>query len=143
MVFKGSPPLQFYRHVKRHPRLARHFDLSTDGCSAPGWLEEIPVAVKYIREHKEKVRRACLIHDFGYRNFGPGEFKLARWRMTAKQQSWSLRGAKANIDRRFLQQQYRICKSSGESGYFDACPRMARRFYRAVVLFGGEAWNSG
>jgi hypothetical protein len=63
--------------------------------------------------------------------------------MTAKQQSWSLRGAKANIDRRFLQQQYRICKSSGESGYFDACRWMARRFYKAVVLFGGEAWNSG
>ena len=72
--------------MKRHPRLTRHFDLSTDGCSAPGWLEGHPVAAKYIREHKEKVRRACLIHDFGYRNFGPGEFKLARWRMTAKQQ---------------------------------------------------------
>lgn len=143
VVFKSSPPLQFYRHVKRHPRLGRHFDLHTDGCSAPVWLDKIPLAGKYVRTHRKKFRRACIIHDFGYHNFGPGEFKLARWRMTAKQQAWGLRRAKANIDRRFLQQMYRICKTTDETGYFDACPRVARKFYWAVVHFGGDAWASG
>jgi hypothetical protein len=38
---------------------------------------------------------------------------------------------------------YRICKHSGESSYFDACPRVARAFYGAVVQFGGSSWNSG
>jgi Prokaryotic phospholipase A2 len=138
IIFKSSPPLQFYRHVKRHPKLKRRLDLEfeNNGCSAPEWTEEIPLAGKYIREGKETFRRACMIHDFGYRNFGPGELKLQRFRMTQKQQDWGLPGAKANIDRRFLQQMYRICKSTDETGYFDACPRVARKFYWAVVHFG-------
>ncbi len=93
VVFRGSPPLEFYRHVKRHPRGTARFDFSTDGCSAPGWLDNVPLAGGIVREHKRKFRRACLIHDFGYRNFGPGEIGLQWWRMTDKQQSWGLHGA--------------------------------------------------
>ena len=63
--------------------------------------------------------------------------------MTDKQQSWGLHGAKANIDRRFLQLMYRVCKSTGEGGPFDACPRVAKAFSGAVVQFGGSSWSSG
>jgi len=31
---------------------------------------------------------------------------------------------------------FRICKSTGETGWFDACPRVAKGFYKAVSAFG-------
>ncbi|GAA0844734.1 phospholipase A2 [Streptosporangium amethystogenes subsp. fukuiense] len=102
-----------YPDFERHPRVAP-FDWSTDGCTGIGQF----------------FRRACVIHDFGYRNFGNhGALKLSPFPATKE---W--------IDERFWHEMRRICFDTyGPSGgATQGCLGGAYTAYKYVRDHGGE-----
>lgn len=135
VVFRGSPMLQFLKHVRHTPSLRRKFDMSNNGCSVPDWIDT--------HGYERIFRRACVVHDFGYRNFGPGEIHVDRAYLGRPQRRWSANTDKEYIDRRFKQLMDRICEHREDSDGWDACEFMAEAFYRAVRHGGNDAWHNG
>lgn len=136
VVFRGSPMLQYLKHVRHTPSLRRWFDMSSNGCSVPDGIPTFG--------YERIFRRACVVHDFGYRNFGPGELNVDRAYLGRPQRRWDANTDKEYIDRRFKQLMDRICEHrDDEDGFFDACDEMAEAFYRAVRHGGNDAWNNG
>lgn len=80
-----SLPYKQFGWLRAHDRVAP-FDWSSDGCSwtPPAWANLF--------------RPACLLHDFGYRNFG-NRLRLQR---TEPRRAW--------IDGRFYTEMKRICR---------------------------------
>jgi hypothetical protein len=94
------------------------FDWTTDGCSGR--------AIPNIGDWKGVFHRACVQHDFGYRNFGGrGELKLDP---TESRRLW--------IDDRFLTEMTRIC-SDGGYGPLSPCLGTAYTIHSAVRAAGG------
>ena len=115
------------------------FNYTNDGCSVPSYVVFAGLAGAAVTYYKGVFKNACIIHDFGYRNFGSGkqagftQYSVNRNYLTANQRSWGLSGTKANIDRRFLSQMQMIC-----SGRLDkaVCNQAANVFHSAVKNFG-------
>lgn len=136
VVFRGKPMLQWLKFVRHSPGLKRHFDMSNNGCSVP---DKVPTF-----DYDRIFRRACVVHDFGYRNFGPGEYHVKRKFLTKPQRDWGRHTDKEFIDRRFKQLMDRICvQREDRDGWWDACEKMAEIFYRVVRHGGNDAWNNG
>ncbi|MEW2576842.1 phospholipase A2 [Streptomyces syringium] len=96
------------------------FDWSTDSCSPP-----TPTA------WAKAFHRACVMHDFGYRNYGsPGPKGLHPLDPTENR--------RLAIDNRFLQEMQRICDD--QPGVLPDCRGAAQLMHRAVRLLGGPAF---
>lgn len=93
------------------------FDWSDDGCSAPG-----------AKTWKKRFKRACLRHDFGYRNFGAG-FKKSQW-FDPKDKR------RAYVDELFLTDMRNICDSNDWFG----CGTAAKGFFKVVRRCGGSGF---
>ncbi|MCC3779211.1 phospholipase [Streptomyces sp. UNOB3_S3] len=92
------------------------FDWSTDGCTPP-----TPSAWATV------FRPACVMHDFGYRNYGGG----LRLDPGEERRAW--------VDRRFLEEMRRVCADRPSEPGFD-CAGAAQTMYTAVRSFGSTAW---
>ena len=103
---------------KQFPAYAQHreapFDWTTDGCSAPTpW------------PWSRVFRAACVMHDFGYRNYGNQGSTHLRLDPTEKRRNW--------IDDRLLVEMNRIC-DDGRLGL--PCKAAAKTIHSAVHLGG-------
>jgi hypothetical protein len=59
-------------------RYPAQIDWSTDGCSLPGYIDVfIPV---FALAYSTAFNNSCVIHDFGYRNYGNGKHHLGKTR---------------------------------------------------------------
>lgn len=137
VVFRGDPMLEYLNWAKKD--LPGKFNYSNDGCSVPAYVSFAGLTGAAVTYYKGVFKNACIIHDFGYRNFGSGtqagykQYSLNKDYLTANQRGWGLSGAKANIDRRFLSQMQMICSSRIDE---IVCDRAASVFYTAVKNFG-------
>ncbi|OAR25728.1 hypothetical protein A8W25_09240 [Streptomyces sp. ERV7] len=109
------------RTYREFPAYARQreepFDWDTDGCSPP-----TP------RSWARAFQDACVIHDFGYRNYGGQRLRLDPTEARRK-----------SIDDRLLEEMLRIC--TDRPGTLPNCPGTARTMYQVVRLYGGSAFN--
>lgn len=142
VVFRGRPMMEWYAHVKATPNLSDRFDMDNNGCSAPGWTEFTTAG------WSEIFHRACVIHDFGYRNFGPGEIHVNRAYLTFGQPDWDADTDKEWIDQRFKQMMMWICAERDQpggpdAGHWDTCEKWANTYYSGVRWGGNDAWNNG
>ncbi len=141
--FRGNPMMEFYNHVDATPDLRRRFDMSNNGCSSPDWLD---LNTDY---WNDVFRRPCIIHDFGYRNFGPGEIHVNEaYLMPGQRNDWGADTDKEWIDQRFKQTMMWICAERDEpggpdAGHPDNCENYADAYYSAVRWGGNDAWNNG
>ena len=108
---------QYNRNHLRWSSLS-YMDWSTDLCSAP---------LNFGNSHWD-FHRACIRHDFGYRN-------LKRIERTFGRDVWSY-GNKANVDTQFGRDMADRC---GEWNWWvrGACKDTARAYENTVRLFGG------
>ncbi|MET9414704.1 phospholipase A2 [Streptomyces klenkii] len=96
------------------------FDWDTDGCSPPTPTEWAAV-----------FRPACVMHDFGYHNYG--NHGSTRLRLDPTE------ARRTAIDNRFLQEMHRICDDQPHA--LGNCRGAARTMYSAVRLYGGRAFH--
>lgn len=138
-VFRGSW-LTNYRYLKNHPKFAQNLrlDLSSDGCSIPkGWPNWIK---DEIRPFKKFFRQPCVIHDFGYRNFGPNDsLKVQKKYLTAKQRKTG-DTSKELIDQRFRSMMLYKCEKKFDGLQEFGCKAAAQAFFVGVDQFGNKAW---
>lgn len=144
VVFRGNPMMEWYNHVKATPILAAKFDMSNNGCSAsaakaylPSWLDDD------VDSYSRIFHRACVLHDFGYRNFGPGEVHVNEAYLLSGQRDWNADTDKEYIDQRFHALMDKICVARDDIDGWDACEQMSDAFYAAVRWGGNTAWNNG
>ncbi|AUH44566.1 phospholipase A2 [Streptomyces sp. CMB-StM0423] len=97
------------------------FNWTTDGCSVPTGYAP----------YSDVFRPACVLHDFGYRNYGADhELKLSPTRET---KNW--------IDGRFRTEMRRICDDRDTSRLSHlTCVNAAEAYYEAVQLGGDNAF---
>lgn len=108
------------RTYRKFPAYSQHrekpFDWDTDGCSPP---TPAPWA--------EAFHEACVIHDFGYRNYGGQGLRLDPTEARRK-----------IIDDRLYEEMLWICSDRPEA--LLNCPGAARTMYQAVRQYGGPAF---
>ncbi|MCC3776808.1 phospholipase A2 [Streptomyces sp. UNOB3_S3] len=108
------------RTYREFPAYARQhekpFDWTTDGCTHP-----TP------RSWAKVFHDACVIHDFGYRNYGGGGLRLDPTEARRK-----------SVDDRFLEEMLRICRDRPDA--LTNCPGAARTMHQAVRQYGGAAF---
>jgi hypothetical protein len=114
-----------YKAFDALPKNEAPFNWSADGCSNPAG--SVPV----LGDFDDDFFRACLIHDFGYRNYGHG---------LALSPNEDTRGW---IDDRLLQETRRICNN--EVPFLDRpiCHAVAGAFWTAVRNFGRDSFYNG
>lgn len=138
--------MQWMKALRNYPDMRRRFDMSSNGCSVKGAKKYLPDDL--VDNFARIFRKSCVIHDFGYRNFGPGELGLQRKYLNGKQKQWGAIGLREYIDRRFLVTMDRTCArrdrpGGPDDGHWDWCDRAAEAFYIVVRNFGDDAWNNG
>lgn len=114
-------PLKKFMKVYRSPKkgVDKSFNWRDyDGCSLPRLIK--PVAARWDKEF----RRACMRHDFGYRNFGNG---LALG---------SDQTHKSAIDVKFRSDMRAICPEKAAGRDLATCYAAAEAFYTGVSRFG-------
>jgi hypothetical protein len=111
----SMPMRKFLRRKRNAPA---GYDWTDDGCSVPHWMPDSITETWERRFHK-----ACLRHDFGYRNYGRRYLDA-----TDPRRMW--------IDDRFLRDMQNICDANDWSG----CDSRAQAFKAAVTLRGGNAF---
>lgn len=141
VVFRGNPMMEWYNHVNDTPHLRERFNMHHNGCSVPSWIDANTDYWSAV------FHRPCKIHDFGYRNFGPGEIHVDRAYLTFGQPDWDANTDKEWIDQRFKQTMMWICQERDEpggpdSGHPDMCEHYASAYYSAVRWGGDDAWNN-
>ncbi|MEU3353435.1 phospholipase A2 [Streptomyces sp. NPDC037389] len=104
---------EFPAYARRHEK---PFDWDTDGCSPP-----TP------RSWAKVFHDACVIHDFGYRNYGGGGLRLD-----------PVEPRRERIDDRFLEEMLRICRDRPD--VLANCAGTARTMHQAVRQYGGSAF---
>ncbi|MEV6548584.1 phospholipase A2 [Streptomyces sp. NPDC051597] len=108
------------RNYREFPTYARHherpFDWRTDGCSPP-----TP------RLWAQVFHDACVIHDFGYRNYGGQGLRLD-----------PTEGRRRHVDDRFYEEMLRICVDHPDA--LANCTGTARLMYQVVRQYGGPAF---
>ncbi|MFK8912195.1 phospholipase A2 [Streptomyces sp. YS-3] len=104
---------EFPTYAQQHEK---PFDWGTDGCSPP-----TP------RLWAQVFHDACLIHDFGYHNYGGQRLRLD-----------PTEARRTSIDDRLLEEMLRICHD--RPGALANCPGTARTMYQAVRQYGGPAF---
>ncbi|WP_159030810.1 phospholipase A2 [Streptomyces sp. 769] len=107
---------QFPTYAQQHEK---PFDWTTDGCSPP-----TP------RPWAKVFHDACVIHDFGYRNYGGEGLRLDPTEARRK-----------TIDDRLLEEMLRICRDQPNA--LPDCPGAARTMYQVVRQFGSTAFHVG
>ncbi|WP_188274867.1 phospholipase A2 [Streptomyces sp. CBMA152] len=105
---------EFPAYAQQHEQ---PFDWDTDGCSPP-----TP------RLWAQVFHDACVIHDFGYRNYGGQRLRLDPTEARRK-----------SIDDRLLEEMLRICHDRPDA--LANCADTARTMYQVVRQFGGLAFN--
>jgi len=114
-----------YKAFDALPKNEAPFDWGNDGCSNPAG--SVPV----LGDFDDDFFRACVLHDFGYRNYGHG---------LALSPNEDTRGW---IDDRLLQETRRICNN--EVPFLDRliCHGVASAFWTAVRTFGRGSFYNG
>lgn len=121
---QAATPLQradflMNRTYGQFPAYAQHreapFDWNTDGCTGTPW------------PWSKVFRAACVMHDFGYRNYGRQGTTRLQLDPTDNRRKW--------IDDRLLQEMKRIC-NDGRLGI--PCKTAAVTIHRAVRIGGGR-----
>lgn len=140
IVFLDDTPngLGFYNYAKSTPSLHSHFNWGFDGCSVPSWVYKAlaPVGLDdNVATYSKFFRPSCRIHDFGYRNFGKGSY-----RVTAGDSS----DPRKSVDDRFDALMHKRCNANPPAVSYApdkwACNRVAGVFYEAVRKFGASHW---
>lgn len=110
---------QTYRQFPAYAqRREAPFDWTADGCTATPW------------PWSKVFRAACVIHDFGYRNYGNHGTTRLHLDPTENRRKW--------IDERLLQEMQRIC-NDGRLGL--PCKSAATTIYGAVRAYGRSLFH--
>lgn len=111
-----------YKRKYAHKGSNRRFNWSADGCSNPPGTD---------LDFKDDFTPACILHDFGYRNFGRG-LKLGRNEDT---RGW--------IDDRFLSEMRRICNNDVPWTDIAFCHGAAGAWWTSLRHGGRDAFYHG
>ena len=112
---------QFLRARSRADQTLGIYEWSQDGCSAPD--------VKNVNYFNRVFKDACIRHDFGYRNFGPGP-NMGQW--------MDPRDSRRNyVDRQFDADMDWTCRTRPLSITRRRCLQVADVYYTAVRRLGG------
>lgn len=103
----------------------------------PSWLDDD------VDSYSRIFHRACVLHDIGCRNFGPGEVHVNEVYLLSGQRDWNADTDKEYIDQRFHARMDKICVERDDVDGWDACEQMSDAFYAAVRWGGNTAWNNG
>jgi Prokaryotic phospholipase A2 len=112
--------LRRFMELKRARPRPDIWDWSDNGCSAP--FDSVSAT------WKQRFKRACLRHDFGYRNFGAGHSKSQWFDPKDKRRRF--------VDERFGIDMRNICEAHDWNG----CKSVAGTFFVAVRDVGGKAF---
>jgi hypothetical protein len=128
----------YYFDVKAVPNWAKHYNFGFDGCSLPAWLHKALGRLGLddnAATYAKFFRPSCRIHDFGYRNFGKGPYKVTAGDSTDPRKS---------VDDRFHTLMNRKCGHNPPSVPAApddlVCKKVAGVFYQAVRKFGASHW---
>lgn len=116
------------------------FNPTTDGCSVPWQILKFPGLNWSLNNFSEVVLEACVIHDFGYRNFGQNGLRLDPTEDRRK-----------TIDQAFLNNAHTLCNNAFPGGTWNllakrnrsACNTNAYFYYESIRLRGAGSFQEG
>ncbi len=150
VVFRGDPMLEFLKWAEG--KWPNGYNYKSNGCSVERVREIIrdtPIPdqlLAVVDDFAAFFKKACRIHDFGYRNFGSGsqagftQYPVKDKFLTANQLSWNEPTAKLTIDHRFGDLMRTLCDAGGSpdlpgDNHF-WCDQAAAAFESAVRKHG-------